>query len=159
MEHTKLTNLVPKERQRKPGWKARVGTPGRNLDLPVPAEGVSFTSTTSLRVKAAEPDDGDEEPGSPASPASARSTRDSKESVTITEPRPTEPEEDPQYQITKSLSSQFKSSDTVNKYVTNALAKGGQPLPILTRITAEGELFLLNYKLNAGNSESFTEAM
>ena len=32
-------------------------------------------------------------------------------------------------------------------------------MPILNRITEEGEMMLLNYKLSAGNSESFGDAL
>ena len=47
----------------------------------------------------------------------------------------------------------------VKEYAQSSIAKGEQPLPILNRITDEGELMLLNYKLSAGNSESFGDAL
>lgn len=51
------------------------------------------------------------------------------------------------------------SSDTVNEYVANSIAKGEQPLPILNRISEKGEMLLLNYQMNASNAESFGEAL
>ena len=157
MIHTKLTSLVRKQQQRRPNWKAPRRILEHSSKRPQPAESISFAATTNISVKAVEPAPG--EPDTPASPSSPRSPKHVKHSPEIAEPAPTDSEEDPHHQITKSLSSQFQSSEAVSNYIKASLAKGEQPLPILTRITAEGELFLLNYKLNAGNSESFSEAL
>ena len=47
----------------------------------------------------------------------------------------------------------------VKEYTQASIAKGENALPILNRITDEGELFLLNYKLSEGNSTSFARAL
>ena len=49
--------------------------------------------------------------------------------------------------------------NVMNEYVSSSLAKGSQPLPIFNRITPDKELMLLNYKINASNSDSFGDAL
>ena len=51
------------------------------------------------------------------------------------------------------------SSKAIAECFQRSLEKGVQPLPILSRITDKGELWLPGYKFNAANAESFAEAM
>lgn len=51
------------------------------------------------------------------------------------------------------------NTEQVKDYVSISMSKGEGPLPILNRITEEGEMMLLNYKLSAGNSQSFGDSL
>lgn len=64
-----------------------------------------------------------------------------------------------EYNSNEGINKQFKASDAVQEYIKNALEKGQQPLPILDRITDNGCLLLMGYKMNSGNAESFGDAL
>ena len=46
----------------------------------------------------------------------------------------------------------------MSQYIALVLKSGGQPLPVLNRISANKELFLLNYSLNAANVASLSQS-
>jgi hypothetical protein len=46
----------------------------------------------------------------------------------------------------------------VASFIKNAVANGKQPLPILNRITDNGEIYLINYKMNDSNAEAFADS-
>ena len=59
----------------------------------------------------------------------------------------------------RSFRNKLKPSKAVAEFIQASLEKGMQPLPILNRITDEGALTLINYKLNGPNAQSFAEAL